>query len=319
MANLFPFLPGLTYSKKRTPAPGITIINQSASGKEVPYAIRSGTTIWTFEFTYSVLRAARGLGVPMFGRYANVAQVPNISRLYNVATLTENELAVLQGFFAAQQGAFGRFYLNDGQDNTAGLYRYGGGNGVTTTYQTTFNSTYRALFPSTLTFYIDQSGYGALSTNSFAVDSAASIDATGLITRTSPAQLGQPLYTNTPQASQSSNYYLGEQFGTGDGTTTTFQLTRTIGGVATGYAEPMQNINGAPTIFVNGVKKTVTTDYTVGSTGIVTFTSAPANNAVLSWSGKFYFYVRFADDTLMFEQFMSNLYSNDLKAISILQ
>jgi uncharacterized protein (TIGR02217 family) len=84
------------------------------------------------------------------------------------------------------------------------------------------------------------------------------------------------------------------QFGTGDGTTTTFQLSRTIGGVAGAY-DIIQNVNGTPTIYING---TPTTSFTVSSTGIVTFSSAPANAAILTWSGSFYFLCRFADDTI---------------------
>ena len=90
-------------------------------------------------------------------------------------------------------------------------------------------------------------------------------------------------------------------FGAGDGSTTAFQLTRSMGG----FTEPIQNLNSAPTIYING---TPTTAYTMGSTGIVTFASAPAAGAALTWSGTYYFRCRFMDDITEFEQFALNLW-----------
>jgi hypothetical protein len=81
------------------------------------------------------------------------------------------------------------------------------------------------------------------------------------------------------------------QFGTGNGTTTAFQLSRNIYGAV----DIIQNLNGTPTIYVGGVHNTTCS---VSSTGVVTFSSAPANEAVLTWSGYFYYLCRFAEDTL---------------------
>lgn len=94
-----------------------------------------------------------------------------------------------------------------------------------------------------------------------------------------------------------------QSFGTGDGATTAFQLIRTMGG----FNEPIQNVNGAPSIYINGVLQA--SGYTVGSTGIVTFTSAPAIGAALTWSGSFYFRCRFLQDLAEFDQFAKNLWA----------
>jgi len=83
----------------------------------------------------------------------------------------------------------------------------------------------------------------------------------------------------------------GAQFGTGNGTATKFQLSRNI----CGYPDIIQNLNGTPTIYVGG---TPTTPASISSTGVVTFTTAPANTAVLTWSGSFYYACRFAEDTI---------------------
>ena len=87
-------------------------------------------------------------------------------------------------------------------------------------------------------------------------------------------------------------------FGTGDGSSTAFQLIRPLGPVVNGVqpSDIVQAVNGTPTIKVNGVTKTAGTDYSISSLGIVTFTTAPALNASLTWSGSFYFVCRFSDD-----------------------
>ncbi len=99
------------------------------------------------------------------------------------------------------------------------------------------------------------------------------------------------------------NSVTAQPFGTGDGLTTDFQLLRTMGG----FIEPVQNVNGTPSIYVNGTLQT--SGYTVGSTGIVTFTTAPASGVALTWTGNFYFRCRFTQDIAEFDQFMQAMWS----------
>jgi hypothetical protein len=105
-----------------------------------------------------------------------------------------------------------------------------------------------------------------------------------------------------------------QQFGTGDGTTTSFQL---LGGGGPNYNSlagfdlvqnviPFSGLN----IYVNGVLKTLTTDYTVGSSGIITFTTAPANTTLLTWTGSYYQRCRFLTDEMEFSEFMNNWWEN---------
>jgi uncharacterized protein (TIGR02217 family) len=97
-----------------------------------------------------------------------------------------------------------------------------------------------------------------------------------------------------------------ENFGTGDGTTTQFQLTVTYKNAGgPGAPERVQNLNGAPQIFKAGVLQTVTTNYTIGPTGIVTFVSAPAAAAALTWTGSFFYRCRFNEDEILTSKFMS--------------
>ena len=95
-----------------------------------------------------------------------------------------------------------------------------------------------------------------------------------------------------------------ENFGTGDAAATAFQLKRAVGGAS----ESIYNLNGAPQIYKAGVLQTVTTDYAISSTGLVTFVSAPAAAAALTWTGSFYWRVRFDTDQTEFRNFASQLW-----------
>lgn len=101
-----------------------------------------------------------------------------------------------------------------------------------------------------------------------------------------------------------------EPFGTGDGSTVAFQLVakwQNVGGP--GGADIVQNLNGTPSIYKNGVLQTGGgVNYTLGATGIVTFTSAPAAALPLTWTGSFYYRCRFEDGTLPLSQFMANFW-----------
>jgi len=108
------------------------------------------------------------------------------------------------------------------------------------------------------------------------------------------------LYVNPSDSSVTAS-----QFGVGTGTQYIFQLSRSYGG----YVEPVHNLNGAPSIYVNGVLKTLTTDYSISATGLVTFLSSPPNGASITWTGSFYYRCRFLADTVDFNQFMKNLFN----------
>lgn len=101
-------------------------------------------------------------------------------------------------------------------------------------------------------------------------------------------------------------------FGTADGKTVNFQLVRSIG---IGQ-DIVQNLNGSPTIYINGEK---TTSYANDTTGVITFNSPPAEDSVLTWSGRFYYRVRFDSDSQEFKQIMERLWSIDsLKLRSVI-
>lgn len=103
-----------------------------------------------------------------------------------------------------------------------------------------------------------------------------------------------------------------QSFGTGDGTTTTFQLVRAISGLSFSWVDPVYYPVTAA-IYKNAVLQTLGVDYTLSTTGLVTFTVAPAAAAALTWTGTFNWLCRFDDDSQSFEQFVSDIF--ELKAL----
>ncbi len=92
---------------------------------------------------------------------------------------------------------------------------------------------------------------------------------------------------------------IDQDFGQGDGVTTTWQLTRALGG----FVEPVVAPQGQPVITIGGV---ATTAFTLGSGGRVTFDVAPAAGTQLQWSGPYDWLCRFDKDQLDFENYMFN-------------
>jgi uncharacterized protein (TIGR02217 family) len=108
----------------------------------------------------------------------------------------------------------------------------------------------------------------------------------------------------------------GQPIGTGDGSTTSFQLVRNIGG----YLEKIQNPAGqSATVYVAGVRKTQGTDYTIAN-GIVSFAVPPAGGAAITADFQWLWRARFAQDELAFGNFMYLLWeAKTVELISVRQ
>lgn len=89
-----------------------------------------------------------------------------------------------------------------------------------------------------------------------------------------------------------------QPFGTGDGTTTAFQLVRTYGA----FVEPVFAVNAVTNVKDNG-SVVGGGSYAVSSRGVVTFNVAPTAGHALTWNGTFLWFCRFDDDKVDFEQF----------------
>lgn len=100
------------------------------------------------------------------------------------------------------------------------------------------------------------------------------------------------------------NTVTAQAVGVGDGFTKVFQLVRTFAG----FVEPVYGLNGAPQIYVNGVLKTLTTDYTLSINGLLTFVVAPPAAQAVTWTGTYYRRVNFSQGVMEFNKFMQNLW-----------
>lgn len=92
----------------------------------------------------------------------------------------------------------------------------------------------------------------------------------------------------------------GGNIGTGDGSTTDFQLRKQYNnGSVTVNRTITKPVSGTISIYVDEVEQTETTDYTIDvATGIVTFTSPPANESIITADFEFDVPVRFDTDKL---------------------
>jgi uncharacterized protein (TIGR02217 family) len=96
--------------------------------------------------------------------------------------------------------------------------------------------------------------------------------------------------------------------GTGDGTTSAFQLVKVYTSGALSYARPLTRpIVSRLVVTVNGV---LTTAYTVSDTGgVLSFDAPPPSGAVIHASGDFEVLVRFEGDELMVTCVAPNVFS----------
>lgn len=106
----------------------------------------------------------------------------------------------------------------------------------------------------------------------------------------------------------------GQKIGSGDGSTTQFQLTRNIGG----YNEKVQFPAGQrASVKVAGIQKTQGTDYTIAN-GLVTFVSPPASGAMITADFTALWSVRFKQDQQEFDEFMYLLWEcKRMKLVSV--
>lgn len=103
-----------------------------------------------------------------------------------------------------------------------------------------------------------------------------------------------------------------QPFGVGDGVSKQWQLVRTLGGAV----EPVYALDGAAQIYRGGAL--VTSGVTVTDTGAVTFSTAPAAGVGLTWTGAYYWRVRFESDELELEKFLADFWrTQQIKLITV--
>jgi len=126
--------------------------------------------------------------------------------------------------------------------------------------------------------------------------------------------LRQGVYDSFLYTDPDDNTVTGQTIGTGDGSTTVFQLLRTFGS----FIEPVLAPNTINAIKLNGVTQGGGSYSVSSTTGQITFNSAPGNGVAITADFTYYFRCRFVDDTMDFEKFMKQLYSTkSVKFISL--
>lgn len=109
----------------------------------------------------------------------------------------------------------------------------------------------------------------------------------------------------------------GQQIGTGNGSTLTYQLVKTLGG----FVEPIYAPHTVSKVYVDGVDQVgywTVSNWGTTTPGIVTFSGghAPANTKAITADFTYYYPCRFVDDKIAFSNFMSQLW--DMKKLSFM-
>jgi len=117
----------------------------------------------------------------------------------------------------------------------------------------------------------------------------------------------QPFLFDDPSDDRAS----AQAIGTGDGSTTVFQLVRTMGAALPGggFAEPITAPNTVATIYFDGVRQSSSAYSVDANTGLVNFSSPPPAGQLVTVDFTYYFRVRFADDSSEFENFLYQLWA----------
>ena len=283
---LFPKFLGAAFSITKSPRFS-TLIQESASGKELRLALQAMPR-WQITLTYEYLYARQ--------RYLSSNQVPDSSALIDPVNLVANDWAALAGFFAARQGAFDDFLLDD-QDEDPVIASVNGsigtGDGSTLSYQLqrqlgsfgeiVQNVNGMPVQPSTWT-------PGRInSANDLIVPTAGAIAARAN-RQPNIQSAGWPCYFKCVTAGTSANIEPN------------WRLAPLAGQTITDGSAVWNNQGPAFVLYVNGVAQAPSA-YTLGTTGLITFTNAPAAAATIAWTGDFYTRVRFAQDSIEFEEF----------------
>ncbi len=114
-------------------------------------------------------------------------------------------------------------------------------------------------------------------------------------------QFGTFLYTDPDD-----NTVTGQAFATGDGSTTSFTMERSLGG----FLEPVGWVTSIANVYLNGAAQSGSA-YSLTTPNTLTFATAPGSGVVVSADFSYAFNCRFLDDQMDFEEFMSNLWKLD--------
>jgi hypothetical protein len=99
------------------------------------------------------------------------------------------------------------------------------------------------------------------------------------------------------------NAVTGQAFATGDGSTTSFTMMRSLGG----FLEPAGWVTAIANVYLNGAAQSPSA-YSLTAPNTLVLVSAPGNGVTLSADFSYSFNCRFLDDKMDFEEFMACLW-----------
>lgn len=108
-----------------------------------------------------------------------------------------------------------------------------------------------------------------------------------------------------------SDQWIANQYlGIGDSSRYTFQLQRTIGTSLPGggFAEPIVAPNSIDAIYFDGIVQNQASYSVDPSTGLISFSTPPGTDLVITADFSYWFRCRFTDDSYNFENFMYRLW-----------
>lgn len=310
MSNaIFPPFLGLSFDMEKEPIGGLTNIQTSVSGKENRLALWSlGSSRYNIKLIYEFLWARQ--------KYAASNQVALPSSLISPGLVMANDYDALKGFFLARQGAFDDFLYSDPDEDPAVQSIFGIGDGTSTVFQL-----YKPAGGSPLTAgpvkELIQNVNGTPTQPAGSWAASTSYPSTTLILPSNDALF---LQSGRRGALTSPGWPLW--FRSGGGTSGTVEplwvSASIVGQTIPGDGSVTWTCMGVPfVIYVNGTIQ-ATSAYTLSSVGVVTFSSPPANNAVLAWTGDYYYRCRFEQDLLNFKEFMQNFYeAGEVNLVSV--
>jgi len=114
-------------------------------------------------------------------------------------------------------------------------------------------------------------------------------------------QFGTFLY-----ADPDDNTVSGQAFATGNGSTTSFTMMRSLGG----FLDPVGWVTAVAAVYLNGTAQPGSA-YSLTTPNTLAFTTPPGGGATVSADFSYAFNCRFLDDQMDFEEFMAGLWKLD--------
>jgi hypothetical protein len=284
---LFPKFLGAAFSIVKTPRFN-TLIQESASGKELRLALQAMPR-WQITLTYEYLHARQ--------RYLSSDAMPDRSALVgNPTDNVSNDWAALAGFFAARRGAYDDFLLDDQDEDPVvdgANGKVGTGDGVTTSFQLV-----RQLASFT---EVIQNVNGTAAQP--VLWSASRVNALNdLIQPSRQAIFAQAGRLAGIQSAGWPCYFKCTASGTSGSVEPNWRVAAVAGQALQDGTTIWTNQGVLFAAYLDGTAQP-TSAYSLGPTGLLTFTAPPANGQRIEWTGDFYTRVRFARDGLEFEEF----------------